>query len=464
MTQPTTGRVDVPEIVGADTAWVLVSAALVMFMTPGLGLFYGGLVRSNNVLGTIMQSFFALGLVSLLWVLVGYTLAFGPDIGGVIGGLDFAGLRGVGQAPSDTYATTVPHVAFSMYQLMFAIITPALITGAIAERMRFSAYVLFLAMWSIFVYAPVAHWVFADGWLGAAGLGAIDFAGGTVVHINAGAAALAAVIYMGARKGHGSRAFIPHNVPMVITGAAILWLGWFGFNAGSALGANGLAASAFTATHLAAAAGILGWLVPERIRHGKGSSIGAATGAVAGLVAVTPAAGFVEPWAAIVIGLAAGVVCFAAVQIKVRKRFDDSLDVVGVHLVGGLIGALLTGVFASTAINTVAGGAAQLGKQAIAAAVTLVFSFVATLAILKVVDSLVGVRVTEEEEEEGLDLSQHGESAYGHGEPSTAVPALSEHDVDRLVKELMKVTRTGTTADGAVVIPSISRSEGAPTD
>jgi ammonium transporter, Amt family len=437
---------------------VLVSAALVMFMTPGLGLFYGGLVRSNNVLGTIMQSLFALGLVSVLWVFVGYTLAFGPDIGGVIGGLDFAGLRGVGQAPSDTYATTVPHIGFSMYQLMFAVITPALITGAIAERMRFSAYVLFLGLWSLLVYAPVAHWVFADGWLGAAGLGAVDFAGGTVVHINAGAAALAAVIYMGARKGFGRDAFIPHNVPMVITGAAILWLGWFGFNAGSALGANGLAASAFAATHLAAAAGVLGWLVPERIKHGKASSIGAATGAVAGLVAVTPAAGFVEPWAAIVIGLAAGAVCFAAVQFKVRKRFDDSLDVVGVHLVGGLIGALLTGVFASTAINTVSGGVGQLGKQAIAALVTLAFSFVATLAILKVVDVLVGVRVTEEEEQEGLDLSQHGESGYGRGEPSGAVRTLSEHDVDRVVKELMEAARNGTLADGTVRLPSMEGS------
>ena len=452
-----------PEIVGADTAWVLVSAALVMFMTPGLGLFYGGLVGSKNVLGTIMQSFFALGLVSVLWVLVGYTLAFGPDIGGVIGGLDFAGFRDVGPSPSDTYGTTIPHIGFSLYQLMFAIITPALITGAIAERMRFSAYVLFLGLWSILVYAPVAHWVFADGWLGAAGLGAIDFAGGTVVHINAGAAALAAVLYMGARKGFGSRSFIPHNVPMVITGAAILWLGWFGFNAGSALGANGLAASAFAATHLAAAAGLLGWLIPERIRHGRASSIGAATGAVAGLVAVTPAAGFVEPWAAVVIGLTAGVVCFAAVQYKLKRQFDDSLDVVGVHLVGGIIGALLTGVFASTAINTVTGGPVQLGKQAIAVVVTMVFSFLATLAILKVVDLLVGVRVTEEEEEEGLDLTQHGESAYGRGGPSGAVPALSERDVDRLVKELMDVARKAS-ANGEVVIPSLQQSQAAAID
>ena len=440
-----------PEINGADTAWVLVSAALVMFMTPGLGLFYGGLVGSKNVLATIMQSFFALGLVSLLWVAVGYTLAFGPDIGGVIGGLDFAGFRGVGQAPSETYATTVPHIGFSLYQLMFAIITPALITGAIAERMRFSAYVLFLGLWSLIVYAPVAHWVFADGFLGAAGLGAVDFAGGTVVHVNAGAAALAAVLYLGARKGYGKKAFIPHNVPMVIIGASILWLGWFGFNAGSALGANGLAASAFAATHLAAAAAVLAWLILEKRRHGKATTLGAATGAVAGLVAVTPAAGFVEPWAAIVIGLAAGAVCYLAVQVKAKTRFDDSLDVVGVHLVGGIIGALLTGVFASTAINVVQGGAAQLGKQAIATGATLVFSFVATLAILKLVDLLVGVRVSEEEEEIGLDLSQHSESAYT-GDQSGASAALSQQDVDRLVSELMEAARGADLAESRIVV------------
>ncbi|HEV2906942.1 MAG TPA: ammonium transporter, partial [Actinomycetota bacterium] len=301
-----------------DTSWLLISTALVMFMTPGLALFYGGLVRTKNVLGTIMQSFFALALVSVLWVLVGYTLAFGPDRGGLIGGLTFWGLRGVGQAPSETYATTVPHLAFSMYQLMFAIITPALITGAVAERMRFSAYVLFLALWSLLVYAPVAHWVFADGWLGLAGVGALDFAGGTVVHINAGVAALAAIVYLGRRKGFGREAFVPHNVPMVITGAAILWFGWFGFNAGSALGANGLAASAFAATHVATAAAVVGWLIPEWIKHGKATTIGAATGAVAGLVAVTPAAGFVEPWAALVIGFAAGLACFYAVNLKSR--------------------------------------------------------------------------------------------------------------------------------------------------
>ena len=400
-----------PEIDTGDTAWLLVATALVMFMTPGLALFYGGLVRTKNVLGTIMQSFFALGLVSVLWVLIGYTLAFGKDIGGLIGGLEFLGFQGVGQAPSDVYATTTPHVGFALYQMMFAIITPALITGAIAERMKFSAYVLFLGLWSILVYSPVAHWVWGGGWLFE--LGALDFAGGTVVHINAGVAALAAILYMGKRRGYGKEAFVPHNVPMVITGAAILWFGWFGFNAGSALAANGLAFSAFAATHIATAAAILGWLIPEAIRHGKPTTIGAATGAVAGLVAITPAAGFVEPWAAIVIGLAAGVVCWAAVDLKGRLKYDDSLDVVGVHMVGGIVGALLVGVLASTAINEFSvAGLGQLGTQAIAVGVTLGFSFVATWIILWVVDKVIGLRVTEEDEITGLDLSQHAEVGY----------------------------------------------------
>jgi Amt family ammonium transporter len=402
-----------PRIDTGDTAWVLASAALVMFMTPGLALFYGGLVRAKNVLGTIMQSFFALALVSILWVLVGYTLAFGDDVGGIIGNLRFFGFEGVGQAPNPDYAATIPHVSFALYQMMFAVITPALITGAIAERMKFSAYVLFLGLWSILVYAPIAHWVFGYGWLGTwAGIGALDFAGGTVVHINAGAAALAAILYMGKRRGHGREAFVPHNVPMVITGAAILWFGWFGFNAGSALGANGLAASAFAATHVATAAGVIGWLIPEAIKHRRPTTIGAATGAVAGLVAVTPAAGFVEPWAAIVIGLAAGAICYAAVDLKPRLDFDDSLDVVGVHLVGGIVGALLTGLLASAAVNVFDGGLVQLGKQAVAVIVTLAFSFVVTLGILKVIDALVGVRVSEEDEATGLDLSQHAEVGY----------------------------------------------------
>ena len=406
-----------PEIDTGDTAWLLMATALVMFMTPGLALFYGGLVRTKNVLGTIMQSFIALGVVSVLWVLIGYTLAFGRDIGGVIGGLEFAGFSGVGADPNADYAGTVPHIGFAMYQMMFAIITPALISGAIAERMRFSAYVLFIALWSLLVYAPVAHWVFGYGWLGTwAGIGALDFAGGTVVHINAGAAALAAIVYMGKRRGFGRDAFVPHNVPMVITGAAILWFGWFGFNAGSALAANGLAWSAFTATQVATAAAILGWLIPEAKRHGKPTTIGAATGAVAGLVAITPAAGFVEPWAAILIGFAAGAICWKAVDLKARLKYDDSLDVVGVHLVGGIVGALLTGVLASAAVNAFEGGLAQLAKQAVGVGATLVFSFLMTLGILWLVDKLVGVRVTEEEEVSGLDLSQHAEVGYTFGD------------------------------------------------
>jgi ammonium transporter, Amt family len=400
----------VPQISTGDTAWVLASTALVMFMTPGLALFYGGLVRAKNVLGTIMQSFFALGLVSVLWVGIGYTLAFGPDVGGLIGGLDFVGFRGVGQAPSPDYAPTVPHVAFALYQMMFAVITPALIMGAVAERMRFSAYISFVALWSLLVYSPLAHWVWGGGWLG--DLGALDFAGGTVVHISAGAAALGAVVYLGRRRGYGREAFVPHNVPMVVTGAAILWFGWFGFNAGSALGANGLAASALAATHVATAAAVIGWLVPETLRHRKPTTIGAATGAVAGLVAITPAAGFVEPWAAMLIGLTAGAVCFVTVDLKPRLGYDDSLDVVGVHMVGGIVGALLTGVLASAVVNGVDGGLAQLGRQAVGVLATLAFSFGATLGILALVDRLVGVRLTEEEEVAGLDLSQHAEVGY----------------------------------------------------
>ncbi|HJP64904.1 MAG TPA: ammonium transporter [Actinomycetota bacterium] len=397
----------------ADTAWLLASAALVMFMTPGLALFYGGLVRSKNTLATVMQSFIALAVVTVVWVIAGYTLAFGPDKGSFIGGLSFLGLKGVGGAPT-ALAPTVPASAFMVFQLMFAVITPALITGAFAERMRFPGYLLFIGLWSLLVYSPVAHWVWGGGFLGLNGIGALDFAGGTVVHINAGAAALAAAIYLGRRSGYGSQAFVPHNVPMVILGAGILWFGWFGFNAGSALASGALASSAFVATHLGAAGAVFGWLIPERIRHGKATTIGAATGAVAGLVAITPASGYVGPLPALAIGFAAGLVCFLAVSLKSRLRLDDSLDVVGVHMVGGIVGALLTGVFASLAINSAgaAGGIAQLGRQALAVVITLGFSFVATMVILKIVDLAVGLRATEDDEDVGLDLSQHGEAAY----------------------------------------------------
>src|SRR5213593_2964125 len=334
---------------------MLASAALVMFMTPGLAFFYGGLVRAKNVLGTVMQSFVALGLVTVLWALVGYTLAFGPDKARLIGGLDFAGLAGVGAKPS-VYAPTVPATTYMVFQLMFAIITPALIAGAFAERMKFSGYLVFVGLWSLVVYAPVAHWVWGGGFLGTAGLGAIDFAGGSVVHANAGAAALATALYLGKRRGYGSSALAPHNVPLVLLGAGILWFGWFGFNAGSALASNALASSAFVNTQLGAAAAILGWIILERFRTGKATSIGAATGAVAGLATITPAAGYVPAWAAILIGLAAGVVCFYAVGLKSRFGYDDSLDVVGVHMVGGMLGTILTGIFARLAIN--AAGAA----------------------------------------------------------------------------------------------------------
>ena len=402
-----------PHISSGDTAWLLTSAALVMFMTPGLAFFYGGLVRAKNVVGTIMQSFIALGLVTVLWVLIGYTLAFGPDKGGLIGGLDFIGLRHVGAAPSP-YAPTVPATAFMVFQLMFAIITPALIAGAFAERMRFSGYLMLIALWSIFVYAPVTHWEWGGGFLGASGVGAIDFAGGAVVHANAGAAALATAIYLGKRRGYGVDDMTPHNVPFVILGAGILWFGWFGFNAGSALASNALASSAFVNTQLGAAAAIFGWIIPERIRTGKVTTIGAATGAVAGLATITPAAGYVPPLAALVIGLAAGFVCFQAVSVKGRFGYDDSLDVVGVHMVGGVLGVLLTGAFASLAINAAGAAAslAQVGKQAVLAAVTVGYSFVATMVILKITDLTVGVRVTDEHEDAGLDVSQHGEVGY----------------------------------------------------
>jgi Amt family ammonium transporter len=396
-----------------DTAWILASAALVMFMTPGLGFFYGGLVRAKNVVGTIMQSFIALALVTVLWVLIGYTLAFGPDKGGLIGGLDFIGLRHVGALPSP-YAPTVPATAFMVYQMMFAIITPALIAGAFAERMKFSGYLMLIGLWSILVYAPVAHWEWGGGFLGPSGLGAIDFAGGAVVHANAGAAALATAIYLGKRRGHGTDDMTPHNVPFVILGAGILWFGWFGFNAGSALASNALASSAFVNTQLGAAAAVFGWIIPERMRTGRVTTIGVATGAVAGLATITPAAGFVQPIAALVIGLVAGFVCFQAVALKDRLGYDDSLDVVGVHMVGGVIGVLLTGAFASLAINAAgaAAGLGQVGKQAVLDLVTVVYSFAATLAILKVTDLTVGLRVTDEHEEAGLDLSQHGEVGY----------------------------------------------------
>jgi Amt family ammonium transporter len=403
----------VPKLSAGDTAWMLASAALVMFMTPGLAFFYGGLVRAKNVLGTVMQSFVALGLVTVLWALIGYTLAFGPDKGGLIGGLKYAGLAGVGANPS-VYAPTVPATTYMVFQLMFAIITPALIAGAFAERMKFSGYLVFIGLWSIVVYAPVAHWVWGGGFLGTAGLGAIDFAGGSVVHANAGAAALATALYLGKRRGYGSSALAPHNVPLVLLGAGILWFGWFGFNAGSALAANALASSAFVNTQLGAAAAMLSWMIAERLRVGRATTVGAATGAVAGLATITPASGYVQPWGAMLIGAAAGFVCFAAVLGRARLDYDDSLDVVGVHMVGGMLGVVLTGAFASLAINAAGAAAsvAQVGRQTVLALVTVGFSFVMTLVLLKITDVTVGLRVSAQAESEGLDLSQHGEVGY----------------------------------------------------
>jgi Amt family ammonium transporter len=406
------------QISAGDTAFVLAGAALVMFMTPGLALFYGGMVRRKNVLATIMHSFFLVAMVSVLWAVAGYSLAFGPDRGHVVGGLAWLGLRGVGQAPNPDYAGTIPHLAFMIFQGMFAVITPALITGAFAERMRFRSFAVFMALWCLVVYAPVAHWVWGTGgWLRE--LGALDFAGGTVVHISSGAAALAAVIVMGRRRGYGSTVFASHNLPLTILGAAILWFGWFGFNAASALGANGLACSAFVVTHLAAAAAALSWAGAEWLHHGKPTTLGAASGCVAGLVAITPASGFVAPMPAIAIGLLAGAVCYAAVQAKWRLGYDDSLDVVGIHGAGGVLGALLTGVFASTAVNAAGADGALLGnvglvwRQMVAVGATAVYSFALTLALLKAVDATMGLRVTDHEEEQGLDLTQHGETAYG---------------------------------------------------
>lgn len=406
----------VDTISSGDTAWVLISSALVMLMTPGLAFFYGGLVRNKNVLGTIMHSFIVIALVSVIWVVVGYSLAFSPGHG-LIGGLDWVGLKGVGQEPNPDYSSTVPHMAFMIFQGMFAIITPALITGAFAERAKFSSFLIFMGLWSLLVYAPIAHWVWApDGWLREKG--ALDFAGGTVVHINAGVAALAAALLYGRRIGFRQEAMEPHDISMVVLGAALLWFGWFGFNAGSAIASGGLATNAFVVTHVSTAAAALTWTVLSWRFVKKPSVVGAAAGAVAGLVAITPAAGYVDAMPALIIGAGAGLLCFFAVRLRGRMMLDDSLDVVGVHGVGGVWGALATGIFASVAVNAagrnglIEGDLSLVGTQALAIGVTAAFSFVATALILKVLDVFMGLRVSEEEELLGLDASQHGERAY----------------------------------------------------
>jgi Amt family ammonium transporter len=406
-----------PAIDTGSTAWMLVSAAMVLFMTPGLALFYAGMVRSKNVLSSTMHSLFAMGLVSIIWALIGYTLAFGRDIGGLVGNLDFAGLTGVVGAVTGSGTSAIPTSVFAMYQGMFAIITVGLITGAIAERMKFKAFVIFAALWAIAVYSPLAHWVWGGGWL--AKLGALDFAGGTVVHIASAAAALACAVVLGKRQGYGTEELRPHNIPMSVLGAGILWFGWFGFNAGSALAAGQLAGSAFLATNLSAAAGMLAWNLSEVLTGHRPTVLGAASGAVAGLVGITPAAGYVEPLPAIAIGLAVGALCFFGLRLKTRFGFDDALDVVGVHGVGGTTGAILTGVFATTAVNTAGangllygGGLALLGKQLVGVGATIMFSFVVSFIILKCLDATMGVRVDEDVESAGLDISEHAESGY----------------------------------------------------
>jgi Amt family ammonium transporter len=406
-----------PAVDTGDTAFVLACAALVMFMTPGLAFFYGGMVRGKNVLGTLMQSYLAVAIISVQWVLWGYALSFGADQGGFIGSLDWLGLRGVGLDPNPDYAATIPHQAFMIYQCMFAVITPALITGAIAERMRFKAYLVFMILWATLVYDPIAHWVWAvGGYLRT--MGALDFAGGTVVHISSGISALVAAIVLGKRRGFPDDAMPPHNLPFTLLGAGMLWFGWFGFNAGSALSAGSLATSAFVVTNTAAAAATVGWMLMDWFVKGRPTALGAASGAVAGLVAITPAAGFVTPGAAIVIGALGGIVCFTAVSMRAKTGIDDSLDVFGVHGIGGTLGALLTGVFASTAINPAGfdgllhGNPKQLGIQALAVLITWVYSAVVTFVLLKILDAVMGLRVSGEGEEAGLDVDQHRESAY----------------------------------------------------
>ncbi len=419
-----------------DTAWVLTAAAVVLFMTPGLALFYAGMVRAKHALAMLMQNVFAMGLITVLWVLVGCSLAFGTDVGGagLLGGLDLVGLRGLVDAPVPGFeALTIPPLLFVGYQMMFAVITPALITGATADRLRFGAYAAFVGAWSLVVYAPVAHWVFSpSGWLYR--LGALDFAGGTVVHVNAGAAALALVLVVGRRRGVAGEAMPAHSLPLTLLGTGILWFGWFGFNAGSALGANAVAAVALVNTQVAAAAGMLGWLALERARTGSATTLGAASGAVAGLVAITPAAAFVGPLAAIAIGAAAGGLCLLGVRLKHRFRYDDALDVVGVHLVGGVVGSLLLGVFAQrTSLGVGAdgllfgGGVALLGRQLVAVAATFAYAFGMSLILAKAVDAVVGLRVPADDELAGLDVSLHGERAYHDTDASTgrAAPVAS---------------------------------------
>ena len=416
-----------------DVSFILIATALVFVMTPGLALFYGGMVRKKNVLSTTMHSFIIMAIASVLWVLVGYTLAFGPDHAGLIGGLDWVGLSGVGADPNPDYAATIPALLFMAFQLMFTIITPALISGSIAERMRFPAFLAFITLWLLIVYYPLAHMVWGVGGF-LRTLGALDFAGGTVVHISSGVTGLVAALVLGKRRVLGEQPILPHNLPMTVLGAGLLWFGWFGFNAGSALGANGLAVSALVTTNTSAAAAALSWMAVEWIHRGKPTVLGAASGAVAGLVSITPGAGFVTPMSSILIGLVGGALCYLAVSVvKAKIGYDDSLDAFGCHGIGGIWGALATGLFATKAVNSAGadglfyGNPAQLGIQAISIIVTIALAVTATFVILKVIGVFLKLRASSEEEEMGLDLAMHGEEAYpdtfGHG--LTLQPALS---------------------------------------
>ena len=403
-----------PAVNTGDTALVLISAALVCLMTPGLAFFYGGLVRRKNVLTIMMQSFISMGVVTIIWVLFGFSLAFGGDHGGLIGDFRWVGLHGVGFAPNPSYGPTIPFLAFFLFQEMFAIITPALITGAFADRVKFTSYLKLLVLWSLLVYVPLVHWVWGGGFL--QHLGVVDFAGGIVVHLSAGMAALASVFVVGRRHLAAGERSAPHNVTFVALGTGLLWFGWFGFNGGSALAANGVAAIAFVNTDIAASVAMVVWLAVSWMREGKPSVTGALTGAVAGLATVTPCAGYVAPWAAACIGLLASLVCYAAVQYRVRHDWDDALDVWGVHGVGGALGTVLVGVFAAAAINGVRGliegGARQFGVQVLAVAITLVYCFGMTYLILKVINHFEPVRVPDDVELRGLDEALHGERAY----------------------------------------------------
>ncbi len=392
-----------------DTAWIIVSTALVLLMVPGVSLFYGGMVRQKNVLNTMMMSFICLGVVTIQWFIYGYSLSFGPDIGKFIGDLSYFGLNGVGLEPTGT----IPHQLFVVFQMMFAVLTPALITGAIVERMRFPAFLLFLVLWTTLVYDPICHWVWGGGWL--MELGALDFAGGTVVHISSGVSALVAALILGRRKGYGTEKMVPHNIPYVVLGAALLWFGWFGFNSGSALAANGLAVSVFLNTQIATGAALMSWVLAEWLRHGKPTMLGAASGAIAGLVAITPACAFVTPMGSLAIGLVAGALCYFAVSyVKIKIGYDDSLDVFGIHGVGGMWGALATGLFsvAEGSEGLFYGNVAQLGIQAISVAATIVFAAVVTFVIVKIVCVVTTIRVESEAEILGLDVNEHSERAY----------------------------------------------------